>query len=407
MRTTIMKFSGALSHLRRRGARLVAASLLCATASLSARASNGVFQASENVAADQGVSNLERANSVLEGRMASSSARTAEYSDINFKDANESGRMYFPGALPFPVSEPHDNHNFAMHITGDVEIPEAGNWTFGVKSNGGFHLQIGDESMQRNASHGGATRIVPFSFDQAGTYSVDLTYYERAPRATLELFASEGRFHRFGAKGADWHLVGDSADGGLALIADPNSPVSADNDPSTPTDGNSLTPNNSVPEPGGLMVCAVVMPWLLGRRWRLPRTSNSLDRSIRFTQTANYMGGIAMQFKLRHIISLCENGVALSQSALQHCRLPRRAVAGVAAGISLLLLSASAHANTVFASFQNADVTFDNTGTAATTGLFSAGTPLQVTFEFDEDVKGDGLSYTADEPIKATVTLSS
>ena len=79
--------------------------------------------------------------------------------------------------------------------------PSSGQLDLGVKSNGGFHLQVGDESMQRKAFHGGSTRVVPFSFEQAGTYAVDLTYYERAPRATLELFASEGRFHRFGARG--------------------------------------------------------------------------------------------------------------------------------------------------------------------------------------------------------------
>jgi hypothetical protein len=309
MRATTITFSAVLRDLRTRGVRLAAATLFCATASIPVRASSGSFEASENVAFDHGVINLERANNVFEGRMASSSAKTAEYSDINFKDANESGRMYFPGALPFPVSEPHDNHNFAMHITGDVEIPEAGNWTFGVKSNGGFHLQVGDESMQRNVSHGGATRIVPFSFDQAGTCPVDLTYYERAPRATLELFACEGRFHRFGAKGAEWHLVGDSADGGLALIADPNAPTPTCNDPSTTENGNTITPNNSLPEPGGLLVCAVLMPWLLGRRWRLPRDFTSPLRSNSFTDQTTRMGDSAMHPTFRQLIELCKTGV--------------------------------------------------------------------------------------------------
>ena len=74
----------------------------------------------------------------------------------------------------------------------------------------------------------------------------------------------------------------------------------------------------------------------------------------------------------------------------------------------------AARANTVFASFQNADLVFDNTPQPlnptlpeTTPGLFSAGSPLQVTFEFDENVTADGVTYTADEPIKATVTLSS
>jgi hypothetical protein len=270
MRSATMKFCRVFGLFRTRAARLAAMMILCASATLPARGSTGEFATSECVAANNGMSNLARADDLLAGSMSSKSSRTGECSVINFKDANEAGRMYFPGALPFPVSEPHNDHNFAMHITGDVEIPQAGNWTFGVKSNGGFHLQIGDDSMQRKASHGGATRVVPFSFEQAGTYALDLTYYERAPRATLELFASEGGFHRFRARGADWHLVGDSADGGLCLEGDSTPPSSDSGAPgiSSPSDTTTITSDASVPEPSGLMVCLVALPWLLSRRWR-------------------------------------------------------------------------------------------------------------------------------------------
>lgn len=83
------------------------------------------------------------------------------------------------------------------------------------------------------------------------------------------------------------------------------------------------------------------------------------------------------------------------------------AIAALLAGLCSFLLCGTARADKVFASFQNAELDFSNTGSAATTGLFSAGIPLQVTFQFDENVSGDGVTYLAQEPIKATVTLSS
>ncbi len=253
---------------------MAAAAALCASTAIAARASTGTFTTSEYVSAGQGTSSLARADNLFGNSAACKATTTTDSEFVNFKTTGEPGRMHFPGWTPFPVAEPHKDHNFAMHISGQVEIPQAGAWTFGVKSNGGFHLQIGDESMQRKASSGSSNKITPMIFEQAGTYSVDLTYYEKASRATLELFASKGRFSRFGAHGADWHLVGDTADGGLALTDDSTPLPSAESDPSTTADDapstgvTSAANDTSVPEPGGFMMALAAAPWLLGRRWR-------------------------------------------------------------------------------------------------------------------------------------------
>ena len=71
------------------------------------------------------------------------------------------------------------------------------------------------------------------------------------------------------------------------------------------------------------------------------------------------------------------------------------------------MVAGRARANAVFASFQNADLQFNNTGAAATTGLFSASNPLQVTFEFHEDVTAHGVTYLSGQSINSTVTLTS
>jgi hypothetical protein len=61
------------------------------------------------------------------------------------------------------------------------------------------------------------------TFDQAGIYPVSLTYFGRAGSPKLELYDSPGKFHRIHARGADFQLVGDAADGGLPLAGGPSS----------------------------------------------------------------------------------------------------------------------------------------------------------------------------------------
>lgn len=273
MQLTHFNVSGVFSRMRTRMGRLAAAVMLCGAATVATRGATPGFSVSESVSAGEGMNSLRRAGDLLAGRVASESSQTGNYAVINFKTPHENGRMHFPGWLPFPVAEPRNDHNFAMHITGEVEIPEAGEWTFGVRSNGGFHLQIGADSIQRTAFRGGSNTFSTLDFQEAGTFPVDLTYYEHAARATLELFASPGRFHRFASHGADWHLVGDSADGGLSIMAESAlvPAVGGDSlgtpDVSSPGDI-TVTASDTVPEPGSLLIAGVAAPWLLGRRWR-------------------------------------------------------------------------------------------------------------------------------------------
>jgi hypothetical protein len=256
-------------HLRGRARRLAAASL-CVLLAGSARAATGGFAATQDVSGGPAIYNLARADDLHGGSIPSSRSATGDYSVVNFKAPDESTRVHFGDTSPFLVAEPPHDHNFAMHITGEVEIPSAGEWSFGVKSNGGFLLQIGDKSMERKASSGDATKISPMNFEEAGTYSVDLTYFEHARRASLELFASEGKFHRFHARGADFELVGDTVDGGLG-VADALDPGAGDPvGPSDITSPGQVTPA-MVPEPAGMILIGVAAPWILTRRSRTAR----------------------------------------------------------------------------------------------------------------------------------------
>ena len=252
-------------HLRRNCVPLAAALILCAGATNSARGTPCDFNTYEMVSSRDGVNGLHRADKLLAGDFTCGSSATQETPVVNF-ESNDRERMQFPGALPFAVDAPGDHQNFAMNITGQVEIPEAGVWSFGVNSAGGFRLEIDGQSMRRNGLGATRDRITPFTFQQAGTYALDLTYYQHARNAKLELFASEGRFHRFHARGADWHLVGDSGDGGLALADNGAVTAPADTDPSGNV-GSDLE-LAAVHEPSGLIFVSVAVPWLLRRRRR-------------------------------------------------------------------------------------------------------------------------------------------
>ena len=111
--------------MRTRLGRFAAAVILCGSATVAARAATPGFSVSESVSAGKGMNTLARANNLLAGRIASEASKTGNDSVINFKTWHEDTRMHFPGWLPFPVAEPRNSHNFAMHITGEVAIPEA------------------------------------------------------------------------------------------------------------------------------------------------------------------------------------------------------------------------------------------------------------------------------------------
>jgi len=253
-------------HLRGPTGRLAAAAL-CALLAGTAHAATGGFAVSQEVSGGPAINSFARADDLHAGSIPSSKSATGSFSVVNFKTPGEPTRVHFGDASPFLVAEPPHDHNFAMHISGEVEIPTAGEWSFGVKSNGGFLLQIGDKSMERKAPSEGQTKIAPMDFEEAGIYSVDLTYYEHARRASLELFDSEGKFHRFHARGADFELVGDTVDDGLSV---PDALDPGASDPVGPSDITSpcqVTPA-AVPEPGGMMLIGVAAPWILTRRWR-------------------------------------------------------------------------------------------------------------------------------------------
>ncbi len=133
---------------------------------------------------------------------------------LNFFDTGGAGN--YGDDAPFPgVSIGVNQDDFVILAFGTVIIPEDGYWSFGVNSDDGFSLEVGDQSMSFPNPRAPADTVAIMQFAKAGAYPLRLVFYERGGGAGLELFAAQGRFRRF--DGSKFRLVGDVASGGLEV----------------------------------------------------------------------------------------------------------------------------------------------------------------------------------------------
>jgi hypothetical protein len=176
-----------------------------------------------------GVDNIDEAEEVIGNPAARTSVAGGNYATINFVNTNagpasDSGR--YTGDVQFPGhTAPTNYDNFVTESRARITIPSAGNWTFGVRSNEGFLLAIDDFELSR-PNVGGATTsdlLGTFNFPAAGIYDLSLVHFERTGSAYLELFAAPGSFTTWNATNFD--MVGDTANGGLAVSADVITPA--------------------------------------------------------------------------------------------------------------------------------------------------------------------------------------
>jgi hypothetical protein len=234
---------------------IAAASAAAAAAPLPAQ-----FEVSGVVSSGAAVNTIPKADSLFAGTMAGAAPMSATSSTINFDDPENPGKgFHFGGKVPFIINTAANDTNFGIDAKGLVTIPGPGVWTFGVNSDDGFSLQVGTFSFHRGGIRLPANTIRSFTFDHAGTYSIDLMYYQHMGHAEVELFASPGKFRRFHQNGADFQLVGDTGNGGLALAAAPGA---------TPTPQVGSADPISVPEPTGVTALVISFGALLARRRR-------------------------------------------------------------------------------------------------------------------------------------------
>lgn len=110
---------------------------------------------------------------------------------------------------------------FALHATGNMVIDTAGAFTFGLFHDDGARLRIDGRDIIDFPGLTAVRDTFGRTVLSAGVHSLDLVFFENGGGAAIELFATPGTFSQFNA---NFRLVGDSANGGIATAAPPQVP---------------------------------------------------------------------------------------------------------------------------------------------------------------------------------------
>ncbi|MHC4737062.1 MAG: PA14 domain-containing protein, partial [Planctomycetota bacterium] len=128
------------------------------------------------------------------------------------------GRFANDNTIPGGSSDLDD---YVIDVTGIVQIPSTGNWTFGVHSDAGFSLELtgpGSFYMDYPSTRFPADSFGVFNVTTPGAYNLRLVFFERDGWSGVELFAAQGSHSSFNP---NFCLVGDIANGGLCM-GEPN-----------------------------------------------------------------------------------------------------------------------------------------------------------------------------------------
>lgn len=138
-------------------------------------------------------------------------------SSINFS-SDGGGPGFITGDAAFPHDPGGDDN--VLEISGVLRIEEAGQYVFGVNSDDGFRLRMGNDLATVSefvGTAGNSNTHVELSFTEAGYYAYRLTHFEAGGGQHLEFYAKNGS-NDFYEAGID-QLIGDTANGGLQAIA--------------------------------------------------------------------------------------------------------------------------------------------------------------------------------------------
>ena len=131
---------------------------------------------------------------------------TETYNVINFRDnAHATTRQNFESSAikwPATIRDGKKSDYFVCQITGKINIPEAGEWTFACGSDDGFRCIMTDEDGKEysfeyydHRSYG--TTLKKFNFTKAGTYRFYLIYFEYVTESALDVSCAKGSYNSF------------------------------------------------------------------------------------------------------------------------------------------------------------------------------------------------------------------
>jgi fibronectin type 3 domain-containing protein len=157
---------------------------------------------------------------------------TATAQVLNYATGNSGGEGNFVPDNPLPISgmtTASNLYDYAIVATGEIFIPAAGTYTFDGNTDDGFSMTIvganflsgtnttsvGGDSFEYDAGRGAADTLGVANFATGGYYPVDLTYFQGTGPSGLEISAAQGTQTAFSS--SLFHLIGDTAHGGLAM----------------------------------------------------------------------------------------------------------------------------------------------------------------------------------------------
>ena len=138
------------------------------------------------------INNMDEAEAFLKNPSSWSAAPVTNVVEtINFADndgnATDFAMRAFPGV---------NGDNFILVVTGSVNIPRAGLWTFSCGSDDGFAGTLSRRgrswTWENRSARGHAQTYSTFSLPEAGVYALNLVYFEKSGGASLDVSVCEG-----------------------------------------------------------------------------------------------------------------------------------------------------------------------------------------------------------------------
>ena len=129
---------------------------------------------------------LAEADNLISSAIASSAVTAAEYTVINFQDGGPDGE-FLGGNVDFPNGSGDD---FAILVTGCINVGKTGEMTFGVTSDDGGRLRVdGNDVIVDDGIHAPWTTVGMVNLSK-GSHEIELVYFERMGRRHPRAFCS-------------------------------------------------------------------------------------------------------------------------------------------------------------------------------------------------------------------------
>lgn len=163
------------------------------------------------------VGNLADADTLLAlpaGHSSILSETTVTVPTVNYLGEGSDGRFEMNSSPPLGASD-----NYAIKLTGWVEIPAAGYYTFATNSDDGVRLKIDGVTLFTDDTVHGPLDNYGVRNLTAGLHTFEVVMFQGWGGDSLEFFAAAGQYSSWNASA--FRLVGDTAGGGLAASTVP------------------------------------------------------------------------------------------------------------------------------------------------------------------------------------------